>query len=161
MGLINRAYRNLWRKKARSILVIISLTLVVATILSVYTGVAASQENTEDMIEKYEATLNAMEDLNEAQNVMITVSAAGRGSIDSPTIFFSQVDQVENVEHITTVVPHISYRVGDFRSGTGYMINGISMDSSIPELYVCMGWLYPRETLFIAFLLICVSPFHV
>ena len=74
MGLINRAYRNLWRKKVRSILVIVSLTLVVATILSVYTGVEASQENTKDMIDKYEATLNAMEDLNEAQNVMITVS---------------------------------------------------------------------------------------
>ena len=53
MGLVNRAFRNVWRKKTRTLLVVIALGFSVAAIISVYTGVEASTENARDMIEGY------------------------------------------------------------------------------------------------------------
>ena len=50
MGLTNRAFRNVWRKKTRTLLVVIALGFSVAAITSVYAGVEASTENTQDMI---------------------------------------------------------------------------------------------------------------
>ena len=57
MGLTNRAFRNVWRKKTRTLLVVIALGVSVSAIISVYTGVEASTENVQEMIAGYEEYL--------------------------------------------------------------------------------------------------------
>ena len=45
MSLVNRAFRNIWRKKTRTVLVAFALAFSIAAIISVQTGVQASQSN--------------------------------------------------------------------------------------------------------------------
>jgi len=74
MGVGNRAFRNVWRKWPRTLVVVIALGLSIATIISMNIGIEASKKNTLDMIQSYEDRLNEMENLNEQQATMITVT---------------------------------------------------------------------------------------
>ncbi len=54
MGLISRAFRNVWRKKTRTLLVVILLGVSIAAIISVYSGVKASTDKTQETYEQIE-----------------------------------------------------------------------------------------------------------
>ncbi len=60
MSLVNRAFRNIWRKKTRTILVACALAFSIAAIISVQAGVEASKTNTQQMIDKTTANTQAM-----------------------------------------------------------------------------------------------------
>ena len=49
--MINRAFRNVWRKKTRTILVVLALSFTIASIASVYAGIEATNTNTQEMID--------------------------------------------------------------------------------------------------------------
>ncbi len=52
MGIFSRALRNVGRKKTRTLLVALALAFSVASIISVQTGVEASQNHTQEMIDR-------------------------------------------------------------------------------------------------------------
>jgi len=60
MGLVTRAFRNLARNKVRMLLVVLALSISIASTFSVYTGIDASNENTQKMIEKADSDTAAM-----------------------------------------------------------------------------------------------------
>ena len=60
LGMINRAFRNVRRKKIRTILVVLALSFTIASITSVYAGIDATNDNTENMIDTTNANNQAM-----------------------------------------------------------------------------------------------------
>ena len=78
LSLANRAFRNVFRKFIRTLVVAVALGLAIAAIISVYTGIEASNVKTDDMIEDTKESLYTIGELSETQERMITVST-GRG----------------------------------------------------------------------------------
>ena len=122
MSLINRAFRNVWRKKTRTILVIILLGISVSAIISVYTGVEASTDNTEKLIEESEKYVNESREITDLQETMIQVSALGGfkggrmgGGMFSTSTTNITLDIIENislVDYVEEIIPLIEYSVG-------------------------------------------------
>jgi putative ABC transport system permease protein len=73
MGIANRAFRNVWRKWARSLIVILALGLSIATIVSMNIGITASQDKTKDMIDNYKIRLEEMNKTAQASALQISV----------------------------------------------------------------------------------------
>jgi len=126
MGLTNRAFRNVWRKKTRTLLVVIALGFSVAAIVSVYTGVEASTENTKEMIEGYEQHLVETGELSEYQERMIQVSSFGgfgggrmSGGEGGPFAFQQSnitsdvIENISSIDYVEAVIPLIESPVGE------------------------------------------------
>jgi len=123
MGLVNRAFRNVWRKKTRTIIVILLLGVSVASIISVYSGVEASVDNTQEMIDEYEQHIVETGDLNELQERMIQVSSfgahGGRGmgggmfQIQTSNITQDVIENIELIDYVETVIPIIESPAGE------------------------------------------------
>ena len=127
MGLVNRAFRNVWRKKTRTLLVVIALGFSVASIISVYTGVEASTENTQEMIEGYEQHLVETGELSEFQERMIQVSTSrgfgggrmfpggggGPFSFQQSNITSDVIENISSIEYVEAVIPLIESPVGE------------------------------------------------
>lgn len=120
MGLTNRAFRNVWRKKTRTLLVVIALGISVAAIISVYTGIEASTENVQDMIEGYEEYLVETGELSEYQEKMIQVSTSrfggGRmfgGFSQASNISADSIENISQIDYVEEVIPLIENPVGE------------------------------------------------
>jgi putative ABC transport system permease protein len=139
MGIFNRASRNVWRKKGRTLLVVLALGFSIAAIISVYTGIEASNSNTEDLIEGYEESLEDFGSVTDAQIRQISVW---------PWIGVSQegIDNLTANETVEDVVPFI-IRVFELNE-TGepvagglrakdplFTIYGVPLDPELDEKY--------------------------
>jgi putative ABC transport system permease protein len=100
VGIINRASRNVWRKKGRTLLVVLALSFSIAAIISVYTGIEASNANTQELIDGYEKSLEEMGDITDAQIRLISVWPWG----DVPQ---ETLDNLTANETVEDVVPFI------------------------------------------------------
>lgn len=130
---LDRAARNVGRKKARTLLVVLALGLSIAAIVSVYSGVEASTANTQNMIAGYKQHIITMGTLSDTQQRMITVSKSfgGPGGFGGVGGFerqggyggYSQQSQIANitqedadnisaVENVEGIVPIISRPMG-------------------------------------------------
>jgi len=120
MGLTNRAFRNVWRKKTRTLLVVIALGISVAAIISVYTGIEASTENVQDMIEGYEEYLVETGELSEYQEKMIQVSTSrfGGGKMfggfsQASNISADSIENISQIDYVEEVIPLIENPIGE------------------------------------------------
>lgn len=120
MGLLNRAVRNVWRKKTRTLLVVIALGFSITAIISVYTGVNASINNTKKMISGYQQYINETGELSESQERMIQVSSGfggrmpGGGSFPGATTISQDViENISTMDNVEAVVPLIERAVGE------------------------------------------------
>jgi ABC-type antimicrobial peptide transport system permease subunit len=126
MGLMNRAFRSIWRKKMRTAVVLTLLCLSMGTLISVYSTVQASKDNTEEMIEGYQATMERMVDQSQNDLLLITISQMGMGrdfgQMSSGTdtegnrtgIPVSEIDEIKTLDSVDAVVPSISRTYGNF-----------------------------------------------
>jgi ABC-type antimicrobial peptide transport system permease subunit len=128
MSLANRAYRNVFRKAARTLIVVLALGFSIAAIMSVYTGIDASNENTQEMIDDFEKTILELGELSETQERLITVgggrgfpggggSGGGFGGINpSEQIPITEevIENITSLEYVDAVFPLITNNVGDF-----------------------------------------------
>jgi putative ABC transport system permease protein len=139
VGIFNRASRNVWRKKGRTLLVVLALGFSIAAIISVYTGIEASNNNTEELIEGYEESLEDMGSVTDAQIRQISVW---------PWVGVSQeaIDNLTANETIEDVVPFIiqAFELNDtgepeaagFRvKDPEFTIYGVSLDPELDEKY--------------------------
>jgi putative ABC transport system permease protein len=129
MSLMNRAYRNVFRKPARTLVVALVLGFIIAAVLSVYTGIEASTANTQIMIEEYKDTFQDITELTETEERLITISVGrglgggmGGGGIggftpgSQSTIDIGMIDNISGVQNVEDVVPLINQRVGEIDS---------------------------------------------
>ncbi len=127
MGLVNRAVRNVWRKKTRTLLVIIALGFSIAAIISVYSGVEASKTNTQKMIDDYELHIIETGELNELQELMIQVSNFGAfggrrrpgmmpgdmWQTQTSNITSDAIINISSMDYVKDVIPLIERNVGE------------------------------------------------
>jgi ABC-type antimicrobial peptide transport system permease subunit len=124
MSLMNRSFRNVFRKKTRTLVVALALGLAIAAIISVYTGIEASTANTQDMIEEYEETIINIGELSETEERMITVDSGrsggpgggGPGGFNpgSQTPISGAIQEnISAIENVEDVVPMITQRIGE------------------------------------------------
>jgi putative ABC transport system permease protein len=139
VGIFNRASRNVWRKKGRTLLVVLALGFSIAAIISVYTGIEASNSNTQDLIDGYEESLEKMGDITDAQIRQISVW---------PWVGVSQeaINNLSANETVEDVVPFIIQTfelnetnepeaVGLRAKNPLFTIYGISLDPELDEKY--------------------------
>jgi len=118
IGLFDRAFRNIWRKKSRSAMVISLLVIAMATMLSVYSSVEGSKAHTQDMIDEYQITLEDMVEQSEQDLLGITVSKMrGRMSEDTTsTMTSATASEIEELDEVSEVIEVVSKPFGDFES---------------------------------------------
>ncbi len=118
MGIVDRAFRNVMRKVARTALVVALLSLAVATMVSMYTGVESSKANTEQMIVDHNDYLDEMVENSEDQLLQITMSSGrkmgGSGDIETTnSINDDMLETITSYECVTDVYGSIRHPVGD------------------------------------------------
>jgi ABC-type antimicrobial peptide transport system permease subunit len=127
---MNRAYRNVFRKAARTLIVVIALGLAIGAIMSVYTGIEASSEKTQEMVDDFEDTILELGELTETQERLITVGGGksfpssggappggGMGGFDpssQTTLTDEIIENLSSLEYVDAVIPIYTYNVGDF-----------------------------------------------
>ncbi len=122
IGTFDRAFRNIWRKKSRSLMVFSLLIIAMATMLSVYSSVEGSRQNTEDMIGDYQDTLEEYVETSEDDLLGITVSSqVGRPSAASAestetSLTMDTADEIEELDEVDEVIPIVTKPFGDFES---------------------------------------------
>ncbi len=116
MGTLNRAFRNVWRKKARTMLVLALLGISLATILAVFSTVEGSKDNTEKMIQEYEDTLNQVMEESESDLLSVSVSARGKFTTTSDASSISEEEriEVESLDEVDLAIPTLIRPMGDF-----------------------------------------------
>ncbi|PKK81254.1 MAG: hypothetical protein CVT47_03380, partial [Thermoplasmata archaeon HGW-Thermoplasmata-2] len=118
MSKIQRAFRNVWRRKTRSVLVITAIALVTCMIVAVNMGVDATKAHTEEMVSNYESHINEMKSVMEAQANQLTVTPGmsgmgGMGFRPSGTgtsgatanITYDVVENISSMDLVEKVVP--------------------------------------------------------
>lgn len=113
-------------KKTRTLLVVIALGFSVAAIISVYTGVEASTENTQEMIEGYEQHLVETGELSDYQEKMIQVSSfggfggrrmfgegGGPFAVQQSNITSDVIENISSIDYVEAVIPLIESPVGE------------------------------------------------
>ncbi len=116
MGMFNRAFRNVWRKRMRTYLVVGLLCLSMATMLSVYSSILASNENTEEMIKDYEDTMVQLVEESQDDLLLISVSAHQRSSVSTGVVGIpdTYLDEIESLDVVDVAIPEVTKAYGDF-----------------------------------------------
>jgi len=145
MLILKRAFKNMWRRRYRTLLVSLVLALCVAVFVSTIVGVDASEAAATDMMEEYrEASEAAVEETELWMRAMIVTG--GAGPFASPPIDEDVVDEVSSMDDIEAVVPMIMAGIGQREQDQGgsegsfgtnfkYIVHGVPLDPALDEQY--------------------------
>ena len=152
---LKRAFKNIWRRRFRTLLVSLVLALCVAVFVSTIAGVNASEAATAEILEDYEETAEST--IEETQRLMTAIEVtAGMGMgmgmrppggpVDSTTtenyINGSVADAISAMDGVAEMVGSLTYTVGAnttsssdggrmmMRFSYDYMIRGVTIDGS-------------------------------
>ncbi len=165
LGVFTRALRNVSRRKIRALLVIIALSLSVAILISIPTGIMANQEAAEQLSANYDNYLADMEAEITTAATLLEVSlspgftAAGFGGRGRPgggfsggfmssESFFNETvaSDINNIEGVAAVIPALEKSEGTLETRSTqfgefeflrpeYTIVGVPLDDSILSNY--------------------------
>jgi len=163
LGTLTRAIRNVSRRKARTLLVVIALGFSMAIMISIPPGIVANQESTQSLTENYNNTLtNMQEEINKTATLIECRTSSGQGfpsgdrqgmppfGSQQEAVYVNEtvVDEIRSIEGVKDVVEFleassnettsetISTPRGDFTvSRPICTITGVSLNSSFIENY--------------------------
>jgi putative ABC transport system permease protein len=165
LGVFTRALRNVSRRKIRALLVIIALSLSVAILIAIPTGIMANQEAAEQLSANYDNYLADMENEITTAATLLEVSlspeftAAGFGGRGRPgggfsggfmssESFFNETvaSDINNIEGVAAVIPVLEKSEGTLETRSTqfgefeflrpeYTIVGVPLDDSILSNY--------------------------
>ena len=163
MGTLTRAIRNVSRRKARTLLVVIALGFSMAIMISIPPGIVANQISTQSLTENYNNTLSSMqEEINKTATLIECRTSSGQGfpsgdrqgmppfGSQQEAVYVNEtvVDEIRSIEGVKDVVEFleassnettsetISTPRGDFTvSRPICTITGVSLNSSFIENY--------------------------
>ncbi|MCK5774325.1 MAG: ABC transporter permease [Thermoplasmata archaeon] len=100
----------------RTYLVVGLLCLSMATMLSVYSSIQASNESTEEMIKEYEDTMVQLVEQSQYDLLLITVSAHQRPSTGTEVVGIpdTYLDEIESLDVVDVAIPEVTKAYGDF-----------------------------------------------
>jgi putative ABC transport system permease protein len=114
MGTMDRAFRNIWRKKARTVMVVGLLSISLATMISVYSTIDASDAKTEEMIDNMETTLFDFQEQAETDLLLISISTSAKFiSTGTTTITENEMAEVESLDEVHEVFPVVTKPYGE------------------------------------------------
>ena len=140
---LKRAFKNLWRRRFRTLLVSLVLALCVAVFISTIVGVDASEAAATDMMEQYRAAAEAAVEETELWMRAMIVTG-GAGPFSSPPIDEDVVDEVSSMDNVEAVVPMIMKGIGQREQGSSegsfgsnfeYIVHGVPLDRALDEQY--------------------------
>lgn len=163
MGALTRAVRNMSRRKMRALLVIVALGFSMAIMVSIPSGIVANQTSTQNLTERFNSTITAMqEEINKTSTLIEVSTSSGRGQFSGmpfgqppggseQAVFMNEtkVQDISTIEGIKDVVPFIQVSSNETTSetinGPGgrsftisrslYTITGVCLNSSFIENY--------------------------
>lgn len=144
MGIINRAGRNISRRKTRSILVIVVLSFTLAMLITIPPSITASQATTQKTIDNLTATAQVVNDTISRVATQIdchlppiTVPNGGPNSetiIEQQFMNITEYANITAIQHVKDVIPILDKTEND--SGFTYNIYGVPLDdASLLSMY--------------------------
>jgi len=140
---LRRAFRILWRRRLRTLLVSLVLALCVAVFVSTIAGVDASEAAATAMVDDYREAAEAT--LEETELWMRALVVTGPGGPWSPQgISEDAVDEVASMDDVAGVVPMIMVGFDDeAQTGSGgqlgrgyaYVVHGAPLDPVLDDEY--------------------------
>ncbi|HUU63474.1 MAG TPA: FtsX-like permease family protein [Dehalococcoidia bacterium] len=119
---LRRAFKNIWRRRFRTVLVSLVLALCVAVFVSTIAGVDASEEATAEMLEQYEEIAESTIEQTELSMTAITVQNM-RGfmpqSESSDGMSEDVADDISDMDDVAAVVPQVSGGLGEAEEAEG------------------------------------------
>ncbi len=135
---LKRAFKNMWRRRFRTLLVSLVLALCVAVFISTIVGVDASEAAATDMMEEYRKAAEAtVEETELWMRAMIVTGSAGPFSPEP--MDEDMVDEVSSMDNVEAVVPMVMVGFGGpggrFGRNFDYIIHGVPLDPALDEQY--------------------------
>jgi len=140
---LRRAFKNIWRRRFRTLLVSLVLALCVAVFVSTIAGVNASEDATAEMLEEYGKTAEAT--IEEAELSMTAIQVGGFGPFSQAPMDEGVIDEISAMDGVQAVIPMASGGFGEAESGGGtfgggrikpaYMVSGVPPDTALDEQY--------------------------
>jgi putative ABC transport system permease protein len=159
LGALTRAFRNMSRRKMRTLLVVVALGLTMAIMVSIPSGIIANQTSTQSLTERFNSTITTtQEEINKTSTLIEVSTSSGRGQFSGmPSGFPSgmpfgppggseqavfmnetEVEDIASVEGIKDVVPFLQTSSNETTSETITGPGGRSFTISRP-LYTITG----------------------
>jgi len=111
---LRRAFKNIWRRRFRTLLVSLVLALCVAVFVSTIAGVDANEEATAEMLERYEEIAESTIEETELSMTAITVQSMRGFMPDSGDGMSEDVaDDISDMDNVAAVVPQVSGGLGE------------------------------------------------
>lgn len=140
---LRRAFRVLWRRKLRTLLVSLILALCVAVFVSTIAGVDASEAAATAMVDDYREAAEATLAETELWMRALVVTAPG-GPWSADRISETAIDEVSSIAGVAGVVPMIMVGFDDEgQTGSGgplgrgyaYVVHGAPLDPALDDEY--------------------------
>lgn len=149
---VKRAFKNIMRRRYRTLLVSLVLALCVAVFASTIAGVDASEAATAKMLEDYEQSAETTIAETELSMTAIQVGGmgGGMGLFSMGELDEAMVDEISAMDGVAAVIPTVSGGLGEAEEGSGggrgmfggrggmgfaYMVSGVPLDSELDEKY--------------------------
>jgi putative ABC transport system permease protein len=163
LGALTRAFRNVSRRKMRTLLVIVALGFSMAIMISIPSGIIANQESTQSLTERFSSTITTMqEEINKTSTLIECRTSSGQGGFSGfqfgrppqgseQAVFINEteVNEIRSIEGVKDVVQFLQTSSNETTSetinGPGgrnftisrplYTITGVCLNSSFIENY--------------------------
>ncbi len=150
---LKRAFKNIWRRRFRTLLVSLVLALCVAVFVSTIAGVDASKAATTEMMNQYEESSQAT--IEETELSMTAIQVGGMGSFSMEGLDEGMVDEISAMDGVAAVIPTVSGGLGEAEEGSwgggpgggggifgggggrgfAYMVSGVLLDDELNKEY--------------------------
>lgn len=160
LGALTRAFRNMSRRKMRTLLVIVALGFSMAIMVSIPSGIFANQTSTQSLTERFNSTITTMqEEINKTSTLIEVTTSSGRGQFSGApsgtssgyifgqppgeseqAVFMNEteVEDIASIEGIKDVVPFLQISSNETTSETITGPGGRNFTISRP-LYTITG----------------------
>ena len=140
---MRRAFKNIWRRRFRTLLVSLVLALCVAVFVSAIAGVSASEDATAEILEEYEEIAEST--IEETELSMTAIQVGGFGPFSQAPMDEDVIDEISATDGVAAVIPMASGGFGEAEGGGGtfgggrvkpaYMVSGVPLDTALDEQY--------------------------
>lgn len=140
LGALTRAFRNMSRRKMRTLLVIVALGFSMAIMVSIPSGIVANQTSTQSLTQSFNSTITTtQEEINKTSTLIEVATSSGRGQFSGmpsgnssgmpfgrppggseQAVFMNEteVEDIASIEGIKDVVPFLQTSSNETTSET-------------------------------------------
>jgi len=142
MGILSRVFRNVVRKKVRTVLIVLALSFSMSVLVSIQASITANQDKLQEMKEENAETMQSiMEEINRTASIIEVLPGEGMWGFGGLFMNESIASNISSIEGIEDVIPILEKNVGEMTNEstdggviqyfkTIYTVEGIQLNSS-------------------------------